>query len=321
MADLNRVLALLAQPQATRFVRGVVVAPASGSTGYSLNINGSALPASCADNVAVAAGDPVLCVLIDSGRGGAEAIILCRLSTSGIHPATGTVTSVPGGSNTIVVTGTDGMTYNAYAQSGYTPAVNDNVDMVFLAGVPYATKAIATPSATVSQPITSQGSGPSTGTTPFTASDSATFWATGGWGSWGNQADVYEGTWNGSTVHGAWWYGGGPTQLAGRTIAAARFTFGARIGGSGNYNAPASVNIWTHSASSRPSQFTDVTLLNGPTTVTIQPYASPTVTLSAAQAADLVNGGGIAIFGGDYAAFQGVQANAASGQLAFDWSR
>lgn len=321
MGNLTGLQSILTATQATSFTRGIVVAPPPGGTGYSVNVAGSTLAVSAAESCAVAAGDSVLVALVNSGIGQAEAIVLCRLSTTGIHPATGTVTAAPAAPNPVSITGADGVAYSAYALAGYTAAVNDNVELIFLAGTAYCTKVGAPVAVPPQPPVAAPPVAVTTGTTTYTASDSSTFW-NGLWSSpgigWGNPGDVYSGTWGGSTVHGAWFYGGAASQLSGRTIGAARFTFGQRLGGSGNYNAPAQVVVWTHSSANRPGG--DITALNS-TTVTVQPYDSPTVPLTAAQATDLLNGGGIAIYGGDYAVFQGIQTNPASGQLSFDWSR
>lgn len=306
----------------TTLVRATVILSSNvtaGTTGYLVSLNGNIIQASAADGVSVSNGDAVLVAVTGTMRGQSEAFILCRMSTTGLHPATGTVTVVPVGSQTITVVGADGVTYTAYFLSSYTPAVNDNVEMIFLAGVPYVTKAGATPAPAPAAPVGSSTPTVSTGTSNFAASDSATWWGPGGWGSWGSTSYVYSGTYGSSTVNGAWFYGGGPTQLAGRTIMGGRFTLGPRQG-AGNYNSPASVNIYTHSSWSRPAG--NVSTVNGPTTVTAQPWQGLTVySLTAAQAQDLVNGGGIAIFNGDYAAFSGVQSNAQSGTVSIDWSR
>ncbi|MEZ2388880.1 hypothetical protein AB6813_04915 [bacterium RCC_150] len=215
--------------------------------------------------------------------------------------------------------GADGVTYTAYFLSSYTPVVNDNVEMVFLAGVPYVTKTGATPAPAPPAPVGSSSTTTSSGTTPFAASDSATYWSGGGWASYGDTRYVYSGTYGGNTVNGAWFYGNGPTQLQGRTINGGRVILGPR-GGAGNFNAPAAVNLYTHSSASRPGG--NVTTLNGPTSVVAQPWQGlMTYALTAAQATDVVNGGGIAIFNGDYADFQGVQLNAQSGTVSIDWSR
>lgn len=320
MENLGALQSLLTPDHSVQLVRGIIVA---GTSGYRVNVAGSVLPAASAESVAVAVGDSVLVAIVNSGIGQAEAIVLCRMSTTGLHPSTGTVTSVPGGSSTIVVTGADGVTYNPYPLAGYTPAVNDNVEMVFLAGTPYATKASPVPVAApqTQMPMKAPSTPVATGTSTFIASDSATYsggtWSSPGVG-WGQPNEVYCGTSGGTTMHGAWFYGGAAAQLSGRTINAARFTFGQRVGGPGNYGSPATIIVWTHSSANRPSG--DITQLNS-ATWTVQPFTAPTITLTPAQATDLVNGGGIAIYGGDYAAFQGVQMNPTSGILSLDWSR
>lgn len=316
MGSLDRLQALAAAGQQQILLRGTVVA---GSGGFAVNVNGNTLPASSIDPVAVSAGDSVLVAVISGATGQAEAVVLGRMANT-MRPATGTVAVVPVGSQTITVTGSDGASYTAYFLSGYTPAVGDNVEMAFVGGYPYVSKAGTTPVPAPVQTVAAPPGAASTGTTPFSAFDSATWWGGGGWGSYGRTDHVYSGTWGGSTVNGAWFYNGAGAQLAGRTILGGRFVLGARDIGAGNYNSPASVNIYTHGSATRPGG--NVSTLNGPTTVAAQPWQGlTTYPLSTAQAVDFVNGGGIAIFNGDYAAFQGIQANAQSGTVYIDWSR
>lgn len=322
MGNLDRLEQELTQTmgQQIGLVRGTVLPDPSGTLGYQVSVNGNVLPVSAADSAPAAVGDSVLVAIVGSGRGQAEAIVVCRLVDGGPHPATGMVTVVPPSSPTITVVGADGLTYTAYFLTSYTPTVNDNVEIVFLAGVPYVTKTGATPAPAPPAPVGPSTPVVSTGTSNYAASDSATWGGPGGWSSWGRSDYVYSGSYGGSTLNGAWFYGNGPTQLQGRTITGGRFILGARNLGGGNFNAPASVNIYSHGSPSRPGG--NVAPINGPVSVTAQPWQDlTTYPLTVAQATDLVNGGGIAIFNGDYAAFQGVQANAQSGTVSIDWSR
>lgn len=315
MANLDTLQQLALAGQQQVFVRGTVVA---GSGAYAVNVNGNVLPVSSIDPVAVSLGDSVLVAVISGATGQAEAIVLGRMANT-MRPATGTVATVPVGSQTITVNGADGGTYTAYILSGYTPAVGDNVEFSFIGGYPYVSKAQTTPTPPPVQTVAAPPSTPNSGTTSFAASDSATY-GPFGWGSWGNTSEVYSGTWGGSTVNGAWFYAGGPSQLQGRTITGGRVTLGPRVGGVGSYNSPATVNIYSHGSVNRPAG--NISLINGPVTVTAQPYQGlTTYPLTQAQAQDIVNGGGIGISFGDYAAFQGIQANAQSGTVSIDWSR
>lgn len=321
--DFDRLEDLFSGSQNTKLVRGIVLASAAPATGFLVNVSGSVIPVSAADSASAAVGDSVLVALIDSGRGQAEAIVLCRMSTTGLHPATGTVKTVPPSSPTITVTGADGTDYTAYFLSSYTPAVSDNVEMTFLAGVPYVTKTGATPAPPPPAPVASSSTVTSSGTSNFAASDSSTWWGPGGWDSWdsGNYpSGVFSGDYGNGPLTGAWFYGGGPGQLAGRTINGGRITFGARLG-VGSYNSPLAVNIYTHSATTRPGG--NVSLLNGPASGAIaQPWQGlTTYILTPAMAADIVNGGGVAIQGGSYIGFQGIAQNAQSGTVSIDWSR
>ena len=130
--DVLQQVAAAAAGQQLYFVRGTVLAATSGQTGYQVSVLGAVLPASAADSVSAAVGDNVLVAFIGTGRGQSEAIIMCRMSAAGLHPATGTVATVPPSSPTITVTGADGVTYTAYFLSSYTPTVGDNVEAQLL---------------------------------------------------------------------------------------------------------------------------------------------------------------------------------------------
>ena len=320
MSSLDRLQAAGVPRQAQNFVRGTVVTSTNG-TAYSVNVNGTLLPATALDHVAVANGDTVLVAVVISAAGQAEAFVFGRIGT-GLHPATGTVATVPPSPTTITVTGDDGGSYTAYFPSSYTPAVGDIVNMTWLAGYAYASKVPATPpqnnpSTGVSAP---PGGAATSGTTTFAASDSSTWSSPNGWGSWRGGSDVYEGDGGSGALTGAWFYGSGPTQLNdGRTISGGRVTVGPRLA-EGNYTAALTGQLWTHSSATRPGG--DVSLLNGPVSITVQPWQGlATYTLTQAMAQDLVNGGGLCITGGPYLGFQGVTGNAQSGAVSIDWSK
>jgi hypothetical protein len=324
VGSLDRIQDVLvrAMGEQTTLIRATVLV-VGGMSGYQVSLNGNIIQASALDDVAVSVGDSVLVAVSGSARGQSEAFVLGRMSTSGLHPATGSVSVVPPSSPTITVVGADGVSYTAFTEAGYTPSVNDNVEMVFVGGYAYVTKAGITPTPAPPAPVGSSTSTVTSGTTSFPASDSATYW-NGLWSSpgigWGNSSWLYSGTFGGSTMHAAWFYGGGPTQLAGRTITGGRVWLGPREG-AGNYNSVANIQIWSHSSGvSRPGG--DISLVNGPTSTVAQPWQGLTAYgITQAQAQDLVNGGGLALVNGDYAAFQGVQANAQSGKVDIDWSR
>jgi hypothetical protein len=318
VGNLDTLQALASGGDQTRFLRGTVVKQ-QGATSYSVSVNGSVIPVSAAESVAVVAGDNVLVAWLMDQK---EAIVVCRLSDT-LHPATGTVATVPVGSQTITVTGADGTTYTAYAMSGYSPTVGDNVEMLFLGGAVYVSKTNPTPAApTVVTTVAPPSTGPSTGTSPFAASDSSTWWGPGGWGSWDTYSQpsgVFQGDYGSGPLTGAWFYAGAPGQIQGRTILGGRVVVGPRLQ-VGSYNNALSVNLYTHSSPNRPGG--NVSLVNGPTVVTAQPWQGlTTYTLTAAQATDLVNGGGIAITGGSYLGFAGIAVNAQSGTVYIDWSR
>lgn len=299
---------------------GVVVKDGSGK--LAVNVNGNILYPRYQDPVVVAVGDPVVVSISAGPTGGGDAVVTGRI-TLAPRPATGTVKTVPPSSSTITVTGTDGTDYTATFIASYTPTVNDNVILAWNANTPTVNGKVGSvptpppPPAPVAAPP-----GPaSVGTTPYPAQDSATWVpALGLWDAWARQGGrLYQGSNGGYTTYGAWFYAGSPGELAGRTITRIQFTLGTRLA-VGSMNSPITVHLYTHTSANRPAG--DVTRNAGPYDVTIQPGAGQqTFDLPTSFAADLQNGGGIAIAGDPYAGFNGRLQEPASGLLTIDWKR
>lgn len=299
---------------------GVVVKDLAGK--LAVNVNGSVLYPRYQDPVVVGVGDPVVVSITAGPTGGGDAVVTGRV-TLAPRPATGTVKTVPPSSSTITVTGTDGTDYTATFVASYTPTVNDNVILAWNANTPTVTGKVGTVAAPPPPPpAVAPAPGPSsTGTSTYQAQDSAT-WVPGlgAWDAWaGGGSNVFQGSNGGYTTYGSWFYAGSPTELAGRTITRIQFTLGSRRG-VGSYNSPVTVHLYTHTSANRPSG--DVTRSSGPYDVTAQPgQGQVTFDLPTSFAADLQNGGGIAIAGDPYAGFNGRLQEPASGLLTIDWSR
>ena len=312
MVILAPALRAAAQRAAPTRLQGVVVAT---SGGLAVNVNGNTIPARWADPVTAVAGDTVAVDFVTTPNG-AEAWVMGRLAAAP-RPATGKVATVPAGSPTITVTGSDGATYTATYQTSYTPTVGDTVTLTWATtGQPLVTGKTTAPTTGEhpQAPVLPPPQPPSTGTTVFTATDTAT-WT----GTWSTGGDLYQGNNGSADCTGAWFYSGMAAQLAGRTVTAIRFTLSPRDG-AGPAAAPVTVNIYTHTAATRPTAA--VTIGTGAATVTAQPWQGTTVyTLPTALATDLLNGGGLCIKGGTYAGFAGRTTNPDTGLLAIDWSR
>ena len=298
-------------------LQGVIVAPYGGGA-LQVNVNGNVIPARTIDPLTVAPGDPVAVDFVAGPEGQAEAWIVGRLG-NGTRPMTASVSSVPVGSPTITVTDDDGNDYAATYLSSYTPALGDTVALTWAAGMPTALGVVTVGAdpGPIASTVDPPPSAPTTGTSTYAATDSAT-WTGTAWG-WQGTGDVFQGDGGGGPLTGAWFYGGSPGELAGRTVTAVRFSLGPRTG-AGTPSAPVTVNLYTHTSSGRPTG--NVALGTASTTVTAQPWQSGTVyTLPTSFAADLLNGGGIAITGGTYAGFAGRTSQPDSGLLSIDWSR
>jgi hypothetical protein len=300
-------------------LQGIAVPTAPGATTLSVNVNGNVIPARVIDPLVVQAGDPVAVDFVSAPSGQSEAWIVGRLA-SAPRPPQGTVAVVPPASSTITVTGADGATYTAYFSSAYTPVVGDNVILKWDAGTPTVLGKVGTTTAPPPPtPVAPPPGAAATGTSTYAATDTSTYWGPGGWDSWAGGNNVYQGDYGSGPLTGAWWYGGSPSELAGRTITAIRFTLGAR-NGAGASSSAVTVNLHTHTNRTRPGG--NVTLGSASTGVTAQPWQGSTVyNLPTSFAADLLAGGGIAITGGTYAGFNGRNKQPDSGLLSFDWVR
>lgn len=302
-----------------RTLVGVVV----DSGGLKVNVQGNVLAARWADPVVASAGDTVLVQLIIGRTGQTEAIVRARV-TANPRPARGTVSSVPPSSDTVSVTGSDGVTYTAYFVTAYTPVVNDEVFLSWfgnrptimgkVAAVPVVASPIPPPSPAAPPPPP-----PQSGTSFYAATDSATYWPPGGWNSWaGGNGRVFQGQYGSGQVYGAWWYAGSPGQLAGRTINRFRIRLGPRLA-VGSYNSPVTVHFYVTNNTNRPGG--NVTHVAGPHNVGAGPgQGAVDYDLPVSWATNVINGGGMAIMGDPYAGFRGRNEFPESGLLIFDWS-
>jgi hypothetical protein len=131
---------------------------------------------------------------------------------------------------------------------------------------------------------------------------------------------VVQGSYNGRSYSGAWFYGSAPRRVAGRTITGARLRLGARRS-MGNYNASLTLSMWRHTSEILGSG--DVSRVEGPHDVTIAANApAQWVSLPTAWGQALAdNGGGVGITGGSYGGVNGVSDDRESGLLQLDWRR
>lgn len=286
-----------------------------------VNINGNVIPARWADPISVAVGDPVLVVISEAARGQGEAIVRARL-TEQPRPANATVTTVPVGSPTITVTGSDGTAYIANFAASYTPVVNDAVLLSWssgratVVGKVGATPAPPPPPAPVNPPPAPAQTADHT----YPATDSSTWTpGLGNWDAWaGGGGQVYQGSYGGYTTYGSWFYSGSPMELAGQTVNSLIFHLGARQG-VGNYNQPVTVHFYAHTSNYRPGG--DVSRTVGPWDVVIQPFQETDVVLPNTFAAVVIAGGGISIAGEPYAGFNGRWRQTTSGLLTINSTR
>jgi hypothetical protein len=300
-------------------LQGVMVyaSPQTGSKALAVNVSGNIIPARYYDGVTVQAGDPVAVEFVAGHSGQAEAWVTGRLAPTP-RPPQGVVATVPPASSTITVTGSDGSTVTAYFNASYSPTVGDNVILKWDAGIATVIgKVGSTPAPPPPTPVAAPPPPATTGTGRYAAVDTSTYWGPGGWGSWAGGNNVYQGDYGSGMLTGAWFYGGSPTELAGRTVTAIRFTLGGR-NGAGASSSAVTVNVYSHTNARRPGG--NVSIGSGSSAVTAQPYQGATVYgLPLSFATDLLNGGGICITNNPYAGFYGRNTQPNSGFLEIDW--
>ena len=269
-----------------------------------VNVDGNILkPHSWADPLVVDDGDPVEVQIFAGGVGGGRVHVSGR-STGQPRHRTGTVTQVPAGSPTITVQAS-GVSY-ATEPVGGPYAVNDVVHLDWGAGAPRAIGKVTLTAAVKTAVATAPAAPPPKaikGKTSAAARSSRTYWAPGGWGSYaGDGGKVYQGTWAGATVTGAWFYGTPFKALAGRRITRVQFRTGHHlaVGNSGSKT----FHFYAHTNPTQPVG--DTNRVVGPFDYTLPQGAAPRwIDLPVSFAAILIAGGGIAIAGGPYAAMQG----------------
>ena len=302
---------------------GVQIVPGYADAYPNVRIGGVPQHATWPSGVYAALGESVLVAQIVKPDAPAQNVVIGRVGVDG--PREGTVTTVPGGSDTITVTaaGTD---YTATFLVGYTPVVGDRVRMFWQGrDVTILGQVGVTPeSGTIDSGIDAPPPPKSSGTFNAPAADSATIWAPGGWDSWAKGGGhVHQGTWAGSTVTGAWFYGNSMAELAGATITRIRFRVPGRLT-RGDYNSAGNIHLYAHTSPARPGG--DVTRVAGPHDVSIPAGWAPGpddgwVDVPLSFAPTLIAGGGISISGDPYMGFRGKPSDPASGQLRIDWSR
>lgn len=323
MADLSK---LEPSEPSTQTYQGVIVNTAAVGTVLGVNVNGNVLPAQWADPLVVTVGDTVMVEITGAATGQGAAFVKSRLAMNP-RPPQGTISTVPPGSPTVTVTGTDGAAYAATFVSSYTPAVNDIVILSWNASQPTVLGKVGSvalppppPPPVAQQAVLPPPPPPITGTSYYPATDSDTIWPAGGWGSWGGGGGhVYQGSYGSGPIYGSWFYGGSTTEMSGRVITRIQIRLGSRRR-VGSYNLPVAAHFYAHLSPNKPGG--DVNRIAGPFDVTIQPGAGQqTVDLPNWMGDALMAGGGICIAGDPYMGFEGRYTQPDSGTLTIDWSR
>lgn len=295
----------------------VVVAGA----GFSINVGGAVAPASWPAGYIPTAGD-VVNVLQASGR-----LFVLGPVTTNPRPMSGTVAGAAS-SGLIPVTVTVGPSPILARYTGTAPAVGTLVFLDWQATTPRLwTGAVATvpppvdpedPEPSKPKPPPPPPPPPQTGSNAYSAVDSARYrpgygrWDTGSVIQWRNGGE--------SESRGAWFYGGGPTQLHGRTITRAQINLGPRLR-IGSYNSGATAHLYICSNAYRPGG--DTNRIAGPYDIGIPAgFGGGWADFPADWGQYLAtNGGGLVIVGSPYMGFAGLDTHPASGQIALNWTR
>ena len=321
MADLNKLEAHIAKGGLRRY-RGIMVRDSAGK--LVVNVNGNQLFTRFQDPVVVAAGDAVIVDMLSGETGQAEGVVTGRL-TAAPRPARGIVKTVPVGSPTVTVTGTDGVDYSADFVASYTPATGNEVILAWNAATPTIQGRVSETAAPPPPPppIIPPPPKPQTGRGDYRCVDAGTYWSGGGWNSVNSArgGQVLQGIVYGTSnqVQGSFFYGGSPKELAGRTPTRIRIQMTMRMA-IGNHNAPATLVFQCHTSERRPG---GAVTLAGPTHTVVIPagWAGGLLDLPTALSPWLFSGGGISIIGTDYAGFLSRTEDPSTGQLFIDWSR
>lgn len=324
MADLNKLEAQIPKGGLRRY-RGLMVTGTDGK--LAVNVNGNTLPARYADPVVVAVGDAVVVDMLSGETGGAEAVVTGRLTASP-RPGRAVVKTVPVGSPTVTVTGTDGIDYLADFVASYTPATGNEVILAWNANSPTITGRVGAtaalpPPPPPPPPIVPPPPKPQTGRGDYRCVDAGTYWSGGGWGSVNSarSGQVLQGIVYGTAnqVQGSFFYGGSPKELAGRTPTRIRIQMAARMA-IGNHNDPVTIVFQCHTSERRPG---GAVTLAGPTHTVVIPagWTGGLIDLPPDFSPWLFSGGGVSIIGTDYAGFLSRTDDPSTGQLFIDWIR
>lgn len=289
----------------------VVTLPAGG---LAVNIDGAYPPVMWPAGYIPQAGDTVRVLYADGA-----ATVLGPVTT-GQRPLTGTVTAGPS-SGRVTVSTTSGSVSARYV--GTAPSISDVVRLDWQSTTPWVWPSAAVASAADPGPdpedVPAAPSRPQTGTLSAAAVTSGTWSSAGAWDSYYGSS-VVQGSYNGRTYTGSWFYGDAPRRVAGRTITAARIRIGARRR-MGNYNASIVLSLYRHTSPTRGSG--DVARVEGPHDVTLGVNAGAGwVDLPTAWGQAIADaGGGVSVAGSTYGGVNGIGDDPASGQIQLDWRR
>ena len=309
------------------------------------NVGGNNLGARWLDPIVPAQGDKIAVMLSSDGAGQSNAIVLGGY-TDQPRPSDGEVLTVS--ETEIVVTGAFGGTFttdrfiNPYIPGAFlegpvplgayrlqepprlTYAPGDPVHLSWDASIPTILGIIGIP-VTAPPPIDPPmppASKPQTGTAKAPATRSNTWHPAYGWGAYAGSQNggqqLYSGTWYGSTVTSAWFYGDSFTGLGNKTIAAIRFRLPKRlnVGASGN----ATIHLYLHTSKTQPGG--DVARTLGPFNVAVtHEQGARFINLPLSWAAILKSGGGISLAGEPYVGYTGRIQDPESGRIEMDWTQ
>jgi hypothetical protein len=300
----------------TRTMLGTVKNRADG--GPVVTVGGSPIKARWLSGTVVNDGDTVLVQITNDAGGQRTSLVLGRVLDTPT-PAVGTVTKTPSGAKTITVRAEWLGELEAAYLTTYTPAVGDQVMLIWHGSTPIAMgKRSAPPPAESQWPVPIAETRP--GFITIRAIDSATWDARQGntWDAY-KGASVYQGTSDTRPPYlGTWWYGHGAAILAGRRVTSLRIRLARRKPQIGPASSAIEFRLAPHGlmdrASGRPTALADAVV------ATVPPNAGGTWhDLPTAWGPLLAAGGGIFMSGAAYGGVDGVDADPESGLLEAAW--
>lgn len=318
-SSLGQLIAASAPPAATITTGVVTVDSTTGAT--TLTVGGIRQTSVLWSDVPPGSGDNVLVI-----QQGGTTIVLGPVNGAP-RPLVGTVTTIPAGSKTVVITLLSGATANADFVASYTPTVADKVYLAWTGNTPIIVGLVGTTAGSGAGTgaggtggLTPPPSSGTSGTSTFPAVAVGTYRTSDGWRTDAN-GDVIQGDAPGTSDDnaGAWFYGGRiAASLAGVTVTGASLWLGRTSGGT---FAAQNLNLQRVTNDTQPTG--PLSFTGSVTTIGVAVGQSGQFGIPVALAQALItSGGSLGISGSSpYMRMFGLSKSGQAGTITINWSR